>query len=94
VVVQDPVWEQSFPDIDGVLISLADAEGGPPQRVRLGRAQVRERRAANEQRLARVRADLLRLGLEPLLVGSADPADVQAVFLDWAQTRLELGRAG
>jgi hypothetical protein len=62
--------------------------------VRLGRAQVRERRAANEQRLARVRADLLRLGLEPLLVGSADPADVQAVFLDWAQTRLELGRAG
>jgi uncharacterized protein (DUF58 family) len=94
VVVQDPVWEQSFPDIDGVLISLADADGGSPQRVRLGRAQVRERRAANEQRLARLRSDLIRLGLEPVLVGSSDPADVQAVFLDWAQTRLELGRTG
>ncbi|HVU76798.1 MAG TPA: DUF58 domain-containing protein [Gaiellaceae bacterium] len=94
VIVQDPVWEQSFPDIEGVLISLADADGGAAQRVRLGRRQVAERRAANEGRLARLRSDLVRLGLEPVLVGSADRDDVQAVFLDWAQTRLEVGRVG
>lgn len=94
VIVQDPVWEQSFPDIEGVLISLADADGGAPQRVRLGRRQVAERRAENEERLAGLRADLIRLGLEPVLVSSAKPVDVQAVFLDWAQTRLEVGRVG
>ena len=94
VVVPDPVWEQSFPAIDGVLITLADAAGGDPQRVRLGRAQVAERRRANEERLAGLRSDLLRLGLEPVVVGSSDPVDVQATFLDWAQTRLEAGRVG
>ena len=94
VIVQDPVWEQSFPDIEGVLITLADAAGGDPQRVRLGRGQVAARRRANEERLSRLHADLLRLGLEPVVVGSSDPATVQAVFLDWAQSRLELGRAG
>ena len=43
-------------------------------------------------RLASLRADLVRLDLEPVLVGSADPADVHATFLDWAHDRLAVAR--
>jgi hypothetical protein len=92
VIVQDPVWEQSFPEIDGVLITLADARDGEPRRVRLGRRAVAERRRANEERLVALRADLVRLDLEPVIIGSSDPADVHATFLDWAHDRLAVAR--
>jgi hypothetical protein len=92
VIVQDPVWEQSFPEIDGVLITLADARDGEPRRVRLGRRDVAARRRANEERLASLRSDLVRLDLEPVIVGSSDPADVHSTFLDWAHDRLAVAR--
>ena len=92
VIVQDPVWEQSFPDIDGVLVTLADAHGEEPRRVRLRRQEVASRRQANEGRLASIRGDFERLGLDSVVIGSADPADVRSVLLEWAHTRLDLAR--
>ena len=92
VIVQDPVWEQSFPDIDGVLVTLADAQGEEPRRVRLRRQEVASRRQANEGRLASIRADFERLGLDSVVIGSADPTDVRSVLLEWAHTRLDLAR--
>jgi hypothetical protein len=93
VVVQDPVWEQSFPAIDGVLVTVADALAGAPRRVRLDRAEVEERRAANERRLAGLQRSFEEEGFEPVLVGDADPGTVYAAFLEWAQARVELARA-
>lgn len=93
VIVQDPVWEQSFPPIDGVLVTLADAAGGQARRVRLGARDVTQRRRENTQRLEALQAHFARLGLDAVLVGSADPEQLAEVFLEWARLRLERGSA-
>jgi hypothetical protein len=93
VVVQDRVWEQSFPAIDGVLVTVVDALSGTPRRVRLDRAQVEDRRAANERRLVGLWRSFEEAGLEPVLVGDADRGKVYTAFLEWAQARVELARA-
>ena len=87
MIVQDPVWEQSFPPIDGVTVALADARGAGARPVRLQPAEVEERRAHNEERLRTLRADFLRLGLDPVLVDDAGPAAVHATMLHWANAR-------
>ena len=94
VIVQDPLWEQSFPQIEGVLISLADENGENARRVRLGRREVAARRDANEHRLASIRAGFARLDLESVVIGSSDTDRVHGALVDWAQLRLELARGG
>jgi hypothetical protein len=88
VVVQDPVWEQSFPDISGVMTPIADPRGGRLQFVRLDARDVAERRAGNEDRFAELSRDFLGLGLDTVLIGSADPAAVIRSFLAWVEGRV------
>jgi hypothetical protein len=90
VIVQDPIWEQSFPEISGVLTPLADARGGQLRHVRLDAREVQERRQANEERLASLRTDFLGLGLDVVLIGDADGDAVRAAFLDWVEARVVL----
>lgn len=90
VVVQDPVWEQSFPAIDGVLTPLADPNGGERHLVRLGARDVAERRQENEARLRSLLTDFGGLGLDSILIGSSDPDDVHAALLTWAEGRVVL----
>ncbi len=87
VVVQDPVWEQSFPLLPSVVVPFADAATGRPVETRLRGREVRERKAANEARLRGLLDDFAGLGLEPVLVGSSDPRDVDGAFLEWAERR-------
>ena len=54
VVVQDPVWEQSFPDVPGVLVPFASPDGSEDGLVRLEAGEVSLRRRENEYRLARL----------------------------------------
>jgi hypothetical protein len=35
IVIQDPVWEQSFPDVSGIVVSLRDPATGRVRSVRL-----------------------------------------------------------
>jgi uncharacterized protein (DUF58 family) len=94
VIVQDPVWEQSFPACGSVVIPLADADGHP-RPVRLRRREAETRRTDNEARLRRLRDELLTLGVEPILVSSSDRDEVLAAFLAWADERqFRRGRAG
>jgi uncharacterized protein (DUF58 family) len=88
VIIQDPLWEQSFPQIDGVLISLDDARGNAPRRVRLGADEVAERRAENESRLMEIREHFIRLDLDPVVVSVDDEDGVHATLLEWTQARL------
>jgi uncharacterized protein (DUF58 family) len=87
VVVQDPVWEQSFPAIPGVLVPFASADGGESALVRLTSAEVAALQREHEERLA----GLLRLfrgaGFDPLVLGTSSPTEVDTAFLRWAERR-------
>jgi uncharacterized protein (DUF58 family) len=87
VVVQDPVWEQSFPLLPSVVVPFADAATGRAVDTRLRGREVRERKEANEARLRSLLHDFGGLGLEPVLIGSSDPRDVDRAFLEWAERR-------
>src|SRR5207244_3698179 len=65
VVIQDPLWEQSFPDASGVVLPLADARTGRVSFVRLTAREAAERRRENEARLERLIDDLRGFDLEP-----------------------------
>ena len=56
VVIQDPTWERSFPDVSGVLLPVVDVETGAPRPVRLTRRETRARRAAARGALRRADA--------------------------------------
>jgi uncharacterized protein (DUF58 family) len=87
VVIQDPVWEQSFPELPSVVVPFSQAGSGRLVDVRLSAAETRARRAAHEERLRDLLAGLAQLGLEPVLIGTSDPAEVDSAFLSWADRR-------
>jgi hypothetical protein len=89
-VIQDPVWEQSFPDVAGVVLRLVDPRDGRVHAVRLRAAEVVERRAEHERRRAALLEHLSNLELEPVLVSSDEPDQIVASFLDWADRRQAL----
>ena len=83
VVIQDPIWEQSFPDVAGMVIPFEQAG-----LVRLSAAEVAQRRESNEERRRDLLYDLRALDLDPVLVSSHEPRDVLFSFLSWADQRL------
>jgi uncharacterized protein (DUF58 family) len=87
VVIQDPVWEQSFPDVSGIAVPLRDPRTGRVTHVRLTRREVRERKRLHEERLLALLDELALLDLDPVLISSSDPAEVLASFLDWTEFR-------
>jgi hypothetical protein len=87
VVIQDPTWEQSFPDVRGIVVPLRDPDTGRPAPVRLRRKEIEARREANEQRLAQLLERFRALDLDPILVSSSDPADLLTGFLAWTELR-------
>jgi hypothetical protein len=87
VVIQDPVWERSFPDVGGVAVPVADPRTGHVVLVRLSRQQVRRRRQENERRHDALLAELRSFGLEPVEVTESDPAAVDDAFIAWAEER-------
>ena len=93
VVVQDSVWEQSFPEFDGVVVPVADPRTGTVADVRFRARDARERRRANEERLRRLLSLLARLGHDPVLVDSHEPAAVLRAFTTWAERRRLTRRA-
>jgi uncharacterized protein (DUF58 family) len=87
VVIQDPVWEQSFPDVSGIVVPLREPRSGRVTHVRLTRKEVAERRRANEERLLALLDELTMLDLDPVLLSSSEPSEILASFLDWNEFR-------
>ena len=87
VVVQDPLWEQSFPEVAGAMLPLAHPASGKLVHVSLSRADVRARRAENEARLTAILRRLDELTLDWVLVSSHDRGAVLEAFLDWFNGR-------
>ena len=96
VVIQDPVWEQSFPEeVAGLIVPFRDPRTGRTASVRLTAREARARREANEARLAGLVDGFVSLDLEPVVVSSSDPDDILASFLSWTEQRLyRRGRPG
>jgi len=88
VVIQDPVWEQSFPDVSGAAVRFLDARTGKPALAALTAREVAERRDENERRRGELLRTLRGLDLEPVLISSHEPRDVSFAFLSWADQRL------
>lgn len=86
IVVQDTIWERSFPDIAGVTVPLADLEGRV-RPVRLNAAEAAARRAANEARFAEIVGRLEDLGLEPIVLDTESPEAIYDALLLWADGR-------
>jgi uncharacterized protein (DUF58 family) len=92
VVVQDPVWEQSFPDAGALVVPLQDPRTGQLLDVRLSARASRSLREENEARHSRLLTEMAKLALDPVLIGSSDPADIDRAFMDWAAGRIDLRR--
>lgn len=87
VVIQDPVLEQSFPALGGLLVPVADPAGDSRSLVRLSRREARTLREQNERRLTELGLLFQRLGLDWVLGGSDDPRVLHDAFLGWAESR-------
>lgn len=87
VVLQDPRWEQSFPDVGGISLGLRDPGTGRTRYVRLSRREVARRRDAHEQRWQELLATFRRLALDPVVVESSERTAVLGSFLSWAERR-------
>jgi hypothetical protein len=91
VILQDPVWEQSFPDVDGVVVPFTEP-GGRKHGVRLRRGESAGRRSANEARLTGLVGEMRAFGLEPVLLDRSDDAAVFDALSAWGETRLAVRR--
>jgi uncharacterized protein (DUF58 family) len=92
VVVQDPVWEQSFPELRSVVVPFAEPGSSEISLVRLSAADSRERRAVHEERLRELVRGFRALGIDPVVVGTDDPGEIERTFLTWAELRRQARR--
>ena len=56
VVLQDPTWERSFPDVSGTMLPVVEPQSGKTTFLRLTRREALHRRRANEERWERMHA--------------------------------------
>ena len=79
--------EQSFPELASVTVPFTEPATGSVVAARFSRSEARARRVANEARLGRRLGELRGVGLEPLVVGTSDPLEIDREFLAWAELR-------
>jgi uncharacterized protein (DUF58 family) len=87
VVVQDPVWERSFPDVAGVTLPLAHPSDRALTLVRLNRKETRERCDANELRAVALDQSFRELGLDAVILTTDERRPIYSSFLKWAERR-------
>jgi hypothetical protein len=87
VVIQDPIWEQSFPDVANCVLPVTDPASTGLRLVRMRQVEADARRRENEARLAGILGRLDRLGLDPVLLSRHDVGSVLDAFLAWSEAR-------
>lgn len=87
VVVQDPVWEQSFPDIGGIVVPFGDPLTGKIRHAELTDREVVGRRKSNEERFAKLIRTLRSLDAEPVLIETAEAGRILSEFFLWVERR-------
>jgi uncharacterized protein (DUF58 family) len=87
VVIQDPVWERSFPDVGGITVSYAEPQNGRAFPVYVTERDAARLRAAHEARWDGLVRDFRSLGCEPVAVHTHDLGEMLGAFLRWADLR-------
>jgi Protein of unknown function DUF58 len=86
VVVQDPVWERTFPDVGGISIPYTEP-GGKVVPVYLTHDEAARLRDEHEERWAGLVRSFRSLGIEPVDAPSHEHTDMLSSFLRWADLR-------
>jgi uncharacterized protein (DUF58 family) len=87
IVIQDPTWDQSFPDVDGIVVPMRDARTGSVSSVRMRRKEVAARREENVRRTEELLGTFRELDVDPVVVTSSDQGAILAEFLLWTDLR-------
>jgi uncharacterized protein (DUF58 family) len=87
VIVQDPVWEQTFPLVGGVAIPYADPQTGRVFPVYVTKREAGRLRDAHEARSEALVRDFRSLAIEPVHVRTHDFGELLGAFLRWADLR-------
>jgi uncharacterized protein (DUF58 family) len=90
VIVQDPVWEQTFPAVGGTVLPVADPKSGRVQDVWVSAREARERASANEGRFDELLSRFRRLGFDPVVLDTSNPREIGDRFRAWADRRRRL----
>jgi uncharacterized protein (DUF58 family) len=88
VIVQDPVWERSFPDVSGITIPYAAPQSGVVAPIYLAKKEAAALRRDHEERWDGLIRDFRSLGIESVAVHTHDLAGMLDAFLRWADLRL------
>jgi hypothetical protein len=88
VLIQDPVWERSFPAIGGLSVPYADPDSSGVVPIYLTRAEAERLRGEHEARYEELVRMFRSHGTEPVVIDSHDPGNVLAAFLRWADVRV------
>ena len=89
VLIQDPRWERSFPDLGGLGLPVADPRTGGAALLALSRPEAKAQRQRNEERYTELRRRFEALRLDPVILGDAAPEAVLGAFLAWADARVQ-----
>ncbi len=87
VVIQDPVWEQSFPPIGGVVVPFWDPVAKRVMPVRMTEGEAVRRADVNRERFDTLMASFRAFELEPVVLSSEDRGEIFLSFLEWAELR-------
>ena len=87
VVIQDPLWDRSFPEVGGAALPVADPATGAVAIVRLSRRETAAQRAENMARTERLRDELASFGMRAVTLSTTDPDEIDRAFIEWAEER-------
>ncbi|HZS31529.1 MAG TPA: DUF58 domain-containing protein [Gaiellaceae bacterium] len=90
VVVQDPIWEQSYPEAAAEVALPVCDESGQFRLLRQSREEVRERREAHEARLRRLEELFTGYGFPPIILSELGPAALGEALTNWNLRRRPL----
>jgi uncharacterized protein (DUF58 family) len=88
VVLQDPTWERTFPDVSGTMLPVVEPQSGKTTFMRLSRREALARRRANEERWTRLQQTFAMLDLDPVAISTSNPVDILETFTLWAEQRM------
>jgi uncharacterized protein (DUF58 family) len=87
VIVQDPTWERSFPDVGGITVPYAAPGSGTVAPVYLTTREAATLRTDHETRWDSLIHSFRSLGLESVCLQSHEVGDILGAFLRWADLR-------